>query len=41
VQAWTDRALRVGASVEDVRTVLERFNLRLSATLDVEVRAEE
>jgi hypothetical protein len=38
VQTWTRRALRVGASVEDVRAVLERFNVGLSDELMVEAR---
>jgi len=41
VQTWTQRALRVGASVEEVRTVLERFDLGLNAELCVEARGGE
>jgi hypothetical protein len=36
VQTWTNRALRVGASIEDVQKILERFGLHLNGALDVE-----
>jgi hypothetical protein len=41
VRTWTQRALRVGASVEEIRAILERFNLALTAELDVEARSGE